>query len=88
VRRYDGLLRWEAFPRDLAAQMLDRHVEVWNLYGPTETTVWSSVHPISHPVHNESYEPHESIGRPIDNTRLYVVGSPSPSGSLGVPGEC
>ena len=32
----------EALSRDLAAALLERAGEVWNLYGPTETTIWST----------------------------------------------
>ncbi len=32
----------EALPRDLAAALLDRGVELWNVYGPTETAIWSA----------------------------------------------
>ncbi|MCU0621300.1 MAG: LLM class flavin-dependent oxidoreductase [Gemmatimonadales bacterium] len=52
-----------------------------NMYGPTETTVWSTAHDVGaeeHPV---------PIGRPLANTRVYVLdprGEPVP---VGVPGE-
>ncbi|MFP5284638.1 MAG: AMP-binding protein, partial [Thermoanaerobaculia bacterium] len=51
-----------------------------NLYGPTETTVWSAAWRV---------EPGSgvSIGRPIANTRIYLLdreGRPAP---LGVPAE-
>ena len=54
---------------------------LWNLYGPTETTVWSSAWRVEHG------ETPISIGRPIGNTRAYVLdrqGEPVP---IGVPGE-
>ncbi len=57
----------EALPRDLAELLLARAGELWNLYGPTETTVWSAVQRVasgSGPV---------PIGRPIDNTQMYVL---------------
>ncbi|AUG80427.1 hypothetical protein CFP65_5736 [Kitasatospora sp. MMS16-BH015] len=50
-----------------------------NVYGPTEATIWST----AHPVHEGSH----SIGRPLSNTRAYVLderGAPVP---IGVPGE-
>jgi amino acid adenylation domain-containing protein len=57
----------EALPRDLADLLLTRAGELWNLYGPTETTVWSAVFRVasgSGPI---------PIGRPIDNTQMYVL---------------
>jgi natural product biosynthesis luciferase-like monooxygenase protein len=53
---------------------------ITNMYGPTETTVWSLTHDL---VGDESPVP---IGRPIDNTRAYVLdggGQPVPPGSDG-----
>ena len=70
----------EALPRELAARMLALGGEVWNLYGPTETTIWSAIHGLG----QEAPEPW--LGRPIDNTALYVVGadlSPVPHGVAG-----
>jgi amino acid adenylation domain-containing protein/non-ribosomal peptide synthase protein (TIGR01720 family) len=74
----------EGFPQDLAARMADTGVEVFNLYGPTETTVWSSVHPLVDGVGEEAYLP---IGRPVANTRLYVVDRRCQPVPQGVPGE-
>ncbi len=71
----------EALPPDLARRLVGGGAEVWNLYGPTETTVWSTcqrVVPAAGPV---------PIGRPIANTRVYVLdegGRPVP---VGVAGE-
>lgn len=57
----------EALPRDLADQLLEKSGEVWNMYGPTETTVWSTCDRVS-----EETGP-VSIGRPIENTTVYIV---------------
>ncbi|MFO0758967.1 MAG: amino acid adenylation domain-containing protein [Byssovorax sp.] len=70
----------ERLPDDLAAALLARAAAVYNLYGPTETTIWSTMKRLS---------PGErvTIGRPIANTRVYVLdrrGQPQP---FGVPGE-
>ncbi len=70
----------EALPRPLADALLGRVAEVWNLYGPTETTIWSTLHRVG---------PHTGpvpIGRPISNTRVYVLdrlGHPVPIGVVG-----
>jgi amino acid adenylation domain-containing protein len=69
----------EALGKDLAEQLLPLCGELWNMYGPTETTVWSSV---------ERVEPARdvTIGRPIANTRMYVLDrhlAPVPRGVVG-----
>jgi amino acid adenylation domain-containing protein len=71
----------EALGADLAGK-LARTVsgEVWNLYGPTETTVWSTAQRI----HADSNK--VLIGRPIANTRVFVLdrlGRPVPVGCAG-----
>ncbi|HSG41069.1 MAG TPA: amino acid adenylation domain-containing protein, partial [Thermoanaerobaculia bacterium] len=79
-RRLKVLCGGEALPDALAAQLLERAGEVWNLYGPTETTIWSTVQQIL-----PSRRP--TLGRPIANTQVYVLepsGQPAPA---GVPGE-
>ncbi len=57
----------EALPRELAARLLASGAELWNLYGPTETTIWSACCRLSPDIGEIM------IGRPIVNTRLYVV---------------
>jgi amino acid adenylation domain-containing protein len=71
----------EALPRELADRLLARAAGVWNFYGPTETTVWSTCWKLGGP------EEGVPIGRPLANTRCYVLdpsGEPVP---LGTPGE-
>ena len=71
----------EALPRDLAQMLAQRCGSLWNLYGPTETAIWSTLFRVvdaSAPI---------LIGRPIANTRVYVLdrsGHPVPT---GIPGE-
>jgi amino acid adenylation domain-containing protein len=70
----------EAWPDDLAEQLLPKCSTLWNMYGPTETTIWSAVNQVQvgTPV---------SIGHPIANTEFYVVDSHLQSVPVGVPGE-
>jgi amino acid adenylation domain-containing protein len=69
----------EVLPANLAQQLLSRAAEVWNLYGPTETTIWSTVHRLTglQPV----------IGRPIANTRVYILDKWMQPVPVGVMGE-
>jgi len=70
----------EALPRSLADRILATGVELWNMYGPTETTIWSSVSKVadSGPV---------TIGKPIANTRMYILDDNLEPTPAGVPGE-
>jgi len=70
----------EALAPDLAADLLARGCEVWNLYGPTETTIWSTIHPVDVPAAARS------IGRPIAHTSIYLLDpglNPLPAGIAG-----
>ncbi len=70
----------EALSNELAERLHEKVGSLWNLYGPTETTVWSAVHQV------QSLERHISIGRPIDNTEIYLLDKnyqPIPVGVLG-----
>jgi amino acid adenylation domain-containing protein len=70
----------EAWPDELAEQLLPKCSALWNMYGPTETTIWSAVH------HVQAGMP-VSIGHPIANTEFYVVDSHLQPVPVGVPGE-
>ncbi|MER6051817.1 amino acid adenylation domain-containing protein [Streptomyces sp. NPDC001793] len=52
---------------------------VLNVYGPTEATIWSTSHPVTGPGH--------AIGRPLSNTRAYVLDERLRPVPIGVPGE-
>jgi len=83
----------EAFPPDLARQLLDLGVAVWNLYGPTETTIWSTICPITvgtwtgaSPVRVPVDAP-LPIGHPIANTQIYPLDKYLQPVPIGVIGE-
>ncbi len=75
------LIGGEAVPRNLVNQLVPRVASVWNMYGPTETTIWSTVARL------EAGEEPVSIGRPIDNTQVYIVSSGMQLQPVGVTGE-
>jgi amino acid adenylation domain-containing protein len=59
--------------------------EVWNMYGPTETTIWSTCRRIA-AEDTDSDAGSVPIGRPIANTRVYVLddaGGLAPHGAAG-----
>src|SRR5690606_5916806 len=71
----------ESLPRDLADQLLQRCQSLWNMYGPTETTIWST---------SSRVEPGTAtidVGRPIANTRVYILDRAMLPLPPGVPGE-
>ncbi|MFO0758291.1 MAG: non-ribosomal peptide synthase/polyketide synthase [Byssovorax sp.] len=79
--RLELLVGGEAVPRELVNRLSRCAGSVWNMYGPTETTIWSSVERLS------AGEGPVSIGRPIANTRAYIVDPWLDLAPLGVPGE-
>lgn len=70
----------EAMPADLAAELIPRCAEVWNMYGPTETTIWSTCTRITNPLDIH-------IGRAIDNTEIYILDANYQPLPIGVSGE-
>jgi acyl-CoA synthetase (AMP-forming)/AMP-acid ligase II/acyl carrier protein len=71
----------EALPWDLATELLPRCAALWNLYGPTETAVYSAIHRV------ESSNGTVLVGRPIDNTQIYILDANQQPTPIGVPGE-
>jgi len=69
----------------LPGQLLEKargitNAKIYNLYGPTETTVWSTVK-------NVSLGKSLNIGKPIINTRVYILGKNSTPQPVGVVGD-
>jgi amino acid adenylation domain-containing protein len=71
----------EAFPRDLANELVRRAQSVWNMYGPTETTIWSSTIAV------QAGDGPVPVGPPIDNTQFYVLDATQQLVPIGVAGE-
>jgi amino acid adenylation domain-containing protein len=71
----------EAMPPELAAKLAPAVARLWNLYGPTETTIWSVGYHVA-----DDREP-IVIGRPVANTRCYILDQRQQPVPIGVPGE-
>lgn len=80
VRKLRLFVGGEPLPVALARALAGHCHEFWNLYGPTETTIWSTaarIYPDTDPI---------PLGRPIANTRIYVLdnrGRVLPPGVIG-----
>ncbi len=71
----------EGLPKELADRLLAVTGSLWNMYAPTETTIYSTAKQIT------AADTIITIGRPIDNTQVYILdphGHPTP---IGTPGE-
>ncbi|SFJ94199.1 non-ribosomal peptide synthetase, partial [Thermoflavimicrobium dichotomicum] len=66
-----------------ALEVLGEHCLI-NGYGPTETTVFAATYSVDHRVMETDMVP---IGRPIHNTRIYIVNQHNQLQPIGVPGE-
>ena len=70
----------EPLPQDLAMRLTEGGATLWNVYGPTETTIWSAIARIM---------PGDgvTIGHPIANTELHVLGDENQLLPIGAVGE-
>lgn len=76
------LLGGEALPLSLANQLGEAlRADIFNMYGPTETTVWSTTHRLARAAASVP------IGRPIANTRVYIVDEDGGLAPIGGAGE-
>jgi amino acid adenylation domain-containing protein len=78
---FKALVGGEAVPRDLVNRLAPLCGEIWNVYGPTETTIWSTTAQVS------AGEGPVLIGRPIDNTQVYILNNAMQPQPVGIPGE-
>jgi amino acid adenylation domain-containing protein len=84
-RRLRVLCGGEMLSRDLADRLLAAGVELWNMYGPTETTIWSLIHRVGEGT--EGVASGVAIGRPIANTKAFILDERRQALPVGVPGE-
>ncbi|MCE7903934.1 MAG: amino acid adenylation domain-containing protein, partial [Gammaproteobacteria bacterium PRO9] len=84
----------EALDPALAGRLLECGAGLWNLYGPTETTIWSCIERLDQqsqrdearpPTHDMTRPP--AVGRPIANTRCYVLDRHDRPVPIGASGE-
>ena len=75
---FRGLCGGEALPPDLAQELRQIDVDLWNLYGPTETTIWSAAGSVSDEV---------NLGQAIADTELRVLDVGLNPVPVGVAGE-
>lgn len=95
VRSSDNLssLRWiilggESINVDDVKRMycINSDISIMNEYGPTETTIGSSVYLIEKE-HVDKFYKQPLIGKPIDNTAIYILDEQMKQVPLGVYGE-
>jgi amino acid adenylation domain-containing protein len=81
ARDFKILCTGEALPPELARELTHYSRAVWNLHGPTETTGWSFLYRVTGQENSNI-----PIGRPIANTKVYILDShlnPVPAGIAG-----
>ncbi len=71
----------EAMPKALAKKLVPLCKQLWNMYGPTETTIWSTCFQVKDP------DTPILIGKPINNTMVYLLDKNLQQVPIGVPAE-
>ena len=56
----------EALAKDLVTKLTGKIAALWNLYGPTETTIYSTIKHVKNDLDI-------TIGKPVDNTQVYIL---------------
>jgi amino acid adenylation domain-containing protein len=71
----------EQFPQNLLDELKKvTNAKIYNMYGPTETTVWSTIKDLTDC-------DKVNIGRPIANTRVYILNNKDKLANIGEDGE-
>jgi amino acid adenylation domain-containing protein len=84
-KRLKILCGGEAMPKELAYDLIRKCGELWNMYGPTETTVWSTVEKVE--IDENDKIGYVNLGKPIDNTFIYILNTEFQPVPIGYPGE-
>ncbi|MGS0628475.1 MULTISPECIES: non-ribosomal peptide synthetase [Photorhabdus] len=74
----------EIMPTSLVGKLSENSSDIWNLYGPTETAVWSTIYHLGNEKSDRGSS--VSIGKPVANTRIYLLDNqqqPVPLGAIG-----
>lgn len=71
----------ESLSPNIAQGLMKMATRVYNVYGPTETTIWSTLHLI------KETDEEIVIGKPIDNTKLFILDSSLAQVPINVEGE-
>ena len=75
------ILAGEQFPIELAQKLKEiKNITLYNGYGPSETTVFSTLTDVTN-------VEKMTIGRPLDNTQIYVLDRNMNICPIGIPGE-
>jgi amino acid adenylation domain-containing protein/non-ribosomal peptide synthase protein (TIGR01720 family) len=70
----------EPISKELTKYLIANATKVWNMYGPTETTIWSCEYQLINP-------DNISIGKPINNTQIYLLDDAHNLVPTGIAGE-
>ncbi|WPO69658.1 non-ribosomal peptide synthetase [Streptomyces sp. KN37] len=79
LKHVHAMLGGEPFSDDMAGTLVESLASVWNGYGPTEASVYATATEIS--------GPDVTIGRPLANTRVFVLDGFLRPVPVGVAGE-
>jgi amino acid adenylation domain-containing protein/non-ribosomal peptide synthase protein (TIGR01720 family) len=81
------VLGGESLSLDLAKKLQDKYPksQIYNHYGPTEATVGSSIY--HYTLHGQTLLDTVPIGKPMDNTQIYVMDTQSNLAAIGIIGE-
>src|SRR2546426_744836 len=74
----------EALPANLAAELLEWKVPLWNFYGPTESTVWATLTKVEKEILGEGPV---SIGRAIRGLETFILDETQRPVAAGEAGE-